>query len=565
MRLPCQKVSLILLKWKNTLFLKDFESGMNSGIAGRTNFLQGNLLLLGLVLALFLLNFYSKTLFFRPGSIHQWRQTDCLSIAKNYYEEGMHFFEPKIHYQGVKDGKAVSECPLLNYSVATLWKVFGEHEFIYRLLEYIIFLSAIFVLFNTLLYFSRSVVLSLFAASFFLTSPLLAYYSLNFIADVPAFSFGLISFCLFYLFYNNKKIRYFYIALLTGTLAVLIKASALTGLSLLIFFSLADLLNLNRFTRTAKLFTGKILPSVAIAVSLLMITGWYMFALHYNNNNNNNIFLLTILPIWEMEEEQVIRNMKLLFNTLFPVFLNRAMFFLFFVLVIYVIAKFRRLNVFLKYAFVFSGVFFISYILFFFQVFSVHDYYLVNIMIFPVITVVCFSTLVTENSFLYNNKGFARLFLIFTLLFNSFHCAAIYRLRTIEDDKMVFWFPFISEEEKGLAKYLFWDYGNSIKHLEDFGPELRAAGISREEHVLSIPDYSFDISLYLMDQKGYTIARDHLLHDVGIMDPFINKVSYIVLSDTTLKHEPAFLRHENRMELFFTRNHVSVYKVKNGP
>src|SRR6188768_4374760 len=100
----------------------------------RNNILAHNLVLLGMVILLFFLNFYSKTLFFRPSSTHQWRQTDCLSITKNYYEEGMHFFEPKIHYQGPKDGHAVSELPILNYTVAALWKVFGEHEFIYRLL-----------------------------------------------------------------------------------------------------------------------------------------------------------------------------------------------------------------------------------------------------------------------------------------------------------------------------------------------------------------------------------------------------------------------------------------------
>src|SRR5687767_1524100 len=92
--------------------------------------LNNNLLLVLVVVALFGLNYYSKTMFFRPGSIHQWRQTDCLSITKNYYEEGMNFFSPRIHYQGVEGGKAVSECPILNYSVACLWKIFGEHEFI---------------------------------------------------------------------------------------------------------------------------------------------------------------------------------------------------------------------------------------------------------------------------------------------------------------------------------------------------------------------------------------------------------------------------------------------------
>ena len=525
--------------------------------------LKKNVLLLLFVVALFFLNYYSKTLFFRPGSIHQWRQADCLSITKNYYEEGMHFFEPKIHYQGPKDGKAVSEFPILNYTVAFLWKIFGEHEFIYRLLEYFIFLTSVFVLFNTLLRQYKSGLLAFFTVSIFLTSPLLTYYSLNFIADVPALSIGIISFCFFMRFYYGKEIRFFYGALLLGVLAVLIKASALIGLSVLLFFSLIDIFNLNTFFKTEKLFKSKLKYLLYIVLSLLLIIAWYGFALNYNDNNSNNIFLLTVLPIWEMEGEQLFYNLKMLFNNLFPLFLNKAMLFLFMSLVIFVVAKIKSLNSFLKYSFVFSGLFFVFYLLFFFQVFSVHDYYLNNLMIFPVITFLCFAHLISETDYFSNNLSFLRLFVTFVVLFNSFHAAAIYRLRTIDDDKMNVWYPFVSEDETKLAKYLFWDYGNSIKKLEKSLPDLRANGVRREDFVLSIPDQSFDISLYFMDQKGYTISRDHLMNDTTVADRFLTKnVKYLVLSDTSLKKQTAFKRISNHLEPLFETNGVQVFRFK---
>ncbi len=521
-----------------------------------------NLPLLAFVLILFFLNFYNKTLFFRPGSIHQWRQTDCLSIAKNYYEEGMRFFEPKIHYQGVPGGKAVSEFPILNYTVAALWKVFGEHEFIYRLLEYFIFITAIFVFYNTLLRFYKSVWLSFFATGVLLTSPLLAYYGLNFIADVPAFSIGLIAFCLFFRFYHEKKIKIFYLALVLASLAVLMKASALMAFVLILFFSALDISGLNGFFRTEKLFIRKLWPTLVIMGLLTLIISWYRFAVRYNDNDNDSVFLLTVLPIWEMDEAQLIYNLKVLFNTLFPLFLNKPMFFIFLMLCMYVVARFRTLSSFLKYAFLFSGLFFIAYILFFFQVFGVHDYYLINIMIFPVITLVSFIHLITQTQFVYAQRNFLRVFVISVLLFSSFHCAAVYRMRSIEDDKMVFWFPFISEEERNLAKWLFWDYSKAVKKIEDFEPVLREAGINREDKVLSIPDHSFDISLYLMDQKGYTVARDHIKNDTAVMAQFMNKVDYIVLSDTSLKREKAFTGMSHYFtSLFVHDNGVEVFKM----
>jgi 4-amino-4-deoxy-L-arabinose transferase-like glycosyltransferase len=525
-------------------------------------FIKHNLLLLAFIVALFFLNFYSKTLFYRPGSIHQWRQADCLSIAKNYYEEGMNFFQPKIHFQGPKDGRAVSECPILNYTAAALWKVFGEHEFIYRLLEYLIYIVASFVMFNTILRFFRSALLSLLVVGIFLTSPLLSYYCLNFIADVPALSLCVISFCLFFNFYQTQRQYLFYVSLVTGTLAILMKASALTGISVLVFFTIVDLLRLNTVFGTRALFKRRWGPALALIVAVGMIISWYSFALDYNNNNPNNIFLLTVLPIWEMDEGQVIYNLKMLFNNLFPLFLNKPMFFLFMILVLFVITGFRRLDNFFKYSFIFTFAFFIFYLLFFFQVFGVHDYYLVNLMIFPVVTMMAAVSLISHTSLIIHNTGALTAFVTVILVFNAFHAAAIYRLRTIEDDKMVYWFPFISEDEQKLAKYNFWFYGNNIKKLEHFEPHLRKAGVKRTDFVLSIPDGSFDISLYMIDQKGFTIAQDHIMNDSTVLDRFIPKVRYVIFSDTALKGTRAFQRVSHHFETFLTKGPVQVLRVK---
>ena len=142
----------------------------------RLNVLKNNLLLLLVLIILFFLNSYNTTLFLRPSSIHQWRQADCLSIAKNYYEEGMNFFQPKIHFQGPKEGKAVSEFPILNFTAAYLWKIFGEHEYLYRLLGYVIYLTAIFFLFNLLLRINIRPLFCFLIIGIVLTFPLITYY-----------------------------------------------------------------------------------------------------------------------------------------------------------------------------------------------------------------------------------------------------------------------------------------------------------------------------------------------------------------------------------------------------
>jgi hypothetical protein len=127
---------------------------------------------------------------------------------------------------------------------------------------------------------------------------------------------------------------------------------------------------------------------------------------------------------------------------------------------------------------------------------------------------------------------------------------------------MLQWFPFITKEEIASAEYLFWNNSQDVKRLENFTPVLRQHGIKRHDRVLSIPDHSFNVTLYLMDQKGYTVARDHIMNDTTVMDRFMSKVDYIVLSDTTLKDQAAFRRTARHFDPYFTAGPVKVYKMK---
>jgi hypothetical protein len=530
----------------------------------KSELLRNNLILLAFVTVLFFLNFYTKTIFFGPSGTHQWRQSDCLSIAKNYYEEGMHFFEPKIHYQGPKGGHAVSEFPILNYSAAVLWKLFGEGEYLYRLLEYLIYLAGIFTLFNTIGRYYRSWLMSFFAVSLLLTSPLLTFYSLNFIADVPALSLSIICYCLLYRFYKEKRVKHFYWSLFFGALAVLMKASAIVPLGMLAFFTFVDAFNLNRVFKTEKLFAKKWLPFCLVIAVALIIVSWYRFALNYNDNYKNAVFLLSVLPLWDMQQHEIFYNLKFLFNNHFPAFLNKPMLFLFFVLVMYVITKFKELNSFLKYSFIFSAAYFLLYLIFFFQVFNVHDYYLSNLMIFPVITFISFVHIISKTNFMAANSKFIMLFVCSVTLVNSFHAAAVYRLRMIKDDKLIHWFPFVSQDEQNNVNWLFWFNEKSVEKVKDLTPALREHGIKREDMVLSIPDQSFDISLYFMDQKGLTVSYDHIEHDSTVVDQQLKRreIKYVVLSDTAVKRYKAYKRIEHRLEPFFFKNDVQVLRVK---
>lgn len=521
---------------------------------------SSNVLLLLTVCLLFLLNFYSETLLYRPNSVHQWRQVDCLSITKNYYEEGMDFFSPKIHSLRAPGGKAVSEFPILNYTVAFLWKIFGEHEFIYRLLDYIIYLTSIFILFNVLKKFFGFRAHIFFMVGLLLTSPLLTYYSFNFLSDVPALSFSIMSFSLLFLFYKTGRIYLFYLSLVFATIAVLLKASALIAFVCVVFLFLVNLFNLNKLFRSEPLFKNKLLPLLCIFVSSVLVYQWYVFALRYNTFNNG-VFLLTVLPIWEMNEDAIFYNCRMLFNHLFPAFLNRPMLALFFFMVLFVCFKFKKLDVFLRCCFIFSGLFFIIYILVFFQVFSVHDYYLVNLFIFPVISIFCVADIVKNTGF--ELTLFMRSALMIIFIFNALYSAAFYRLRVINDDKLCVWYPFISREEKEAFEYQMWNYGTNIRPLETLRPVLRQLGINRKDILLSVTDESPEISLYFMDQKGYTLSQEQFMSDsLSIKKMLGTGAKYLVLTRPELREEKPFLCVEQSFESIYKEKRIEIFRLK---
>jgi hypothetical protein len=513
---------------------------------------------------LFFLNAYNLTFNNKPSVVHQWRQADCLSIAKNYYEEGMHFFQPKIHWQGTKEGKAVGEMPLINYCVAALWKVFGQKEGVYRLFNYFLFVMSMFTLFGTLQIYNKSRQLGFFLVSLLLTSPLLVYYSYNFLADVPALSLAIMSLCFFIRFYHSKTPIFFYLSLCLATLATLLKASALIPLCLIVTFVLIDVFDLSKKLGARVLFQKKILPFVLCVVAVILVFCWYTFAARYNRENHSAVFLVGVLPIWEMDEKDILKNLSGLLTDQFAIFFNRPVLFTWFISLFFIIYNLRLLDKLLKYAFLLSGIFFLFFIVFFFRVFDVHDYYLTNLMIFPVISFLCIAELLTLKPInLKANKWIITSALV-VIVFNSLYSAAFYRLRTIKDDKICHWYPFLGENEKKSNEVNMWMYSKTMGLLETITPELRKIGIKRTDLFISVPDISPNASLYLMDQKGYTLAPDEFSRDTLWKSRcHFNQCKYFVISDTVFKDSLSFKLIAAQLEQVFKKERVEVYKIKN--
>jgi hypothetical protein len=428
---------------------------------------------------------YQDILLKRPQSVHHWRQSDCASLALNYYQQGMHFFQPQTHNltsDGCKSGYvSTSEVPLLYYFIAILYKIFGYHDFIYRLVNTLIFFSGLYCLFLLLKEMLSDTFWGIALSLLFFTSPILVYYGNNFLTDSSALSFSLIGWYFFFKFIRLEKDRHYFVSMLFFLLAGSCKISA--GISILSLFGiyLIELLHIYQFKNGSSIFKKKLLYFLPFLVIFLIVGGWAIYANHYNYLHRTDYFSTTIFPIWTLDKEgisKVLDGVKVLWlNQYF----NRSVLVLVSCFFIFTLAFMKKANLFLLIVsiFMFLGVSF--YIILWFSTFLYHDYYTINLYILLIFAVITFfNTLKNNYEKILTSKIVKIIFLLF-LLFNIWYA----RLK-------------VSDRYNGLMN----EYPK-FKDNHVITPYLRSLGLSYLDTVVSIPDDSH-ATLYLMNLKGTT-------------------------------------------------------------
>jgi hypothetical protein len=239
------------------------------------------------------------------------------------------------------------------------------------------------------------------------------------------------------------------------------------------------------------------------------------------------------LPIWEMKDK-VIETARLLISVQFQMYFNKPMLCLLLIIFAWLLFNFKSIASYLQISLIITIISFIAFIILFFQVFNVHDYYLITSMIFPIIILTTFGSYLQSISFNFLNKKIIALYVII-FIGNVAYCASITRLRNINKDSFCKYYPFITNDEKNYSDWMHWNYESTLKPLETITPYLRTLGIHRNDKIVSIPDPSFNISLYLMDQKGYTATEKQLNNDSLLITNYKSiGAKYLVLIDTTL-------------------------------
>ncbi len=447
---------------------------------------------------------YQNILLKKNSSIHQWRQADCLSITQNYYKENLPFHKPKIHHLSDKTGNrgVASEFPILYYTIANIWKITGQKEWIFRLVNTLILFIGLLYLFRLFFDFFNKTLPSLFLSFLLFTSPIFVYYGNNFLADAPALSLVFIGWYHFYQFYktNNNKLLIYTMCffLIAGLLKIssLFSFFAIGGIA---FFELLGLLKIKK----EKLFKP-IQLSYFIAV-LIIIFSWYSYAISYSYNQGNSyVFLKGILPIWDLGPERINDTFSKFFSIQVPRMFNSVIHILTFGIFIFNVFKIRKIKTILITINIFLFIGIVLFFILFFQVFDIHDYYLINTLIFYLFTWFTFFTYLKYNTN-WLEKTWFKTATILSLLYLIFISSVHIRHRYNVDDIIAqAGYDYLSEHDKGVFGWFQHDYKKNLQAFEDITPYLRELGIKREDVVMVLGDQSINISLYNMDQIGFT-------------------------------------------------------------
>jgi hypothetical protein len=439
-----------------------------------------------LLLAFSVIYKYQNILFQPPQSIHQWRQCDCLSITMNYCQDDNPFFRPSVHYLG-RDGtgKTISDFPLLYYSVGKLWKVFGHHEFIYRLIVLLFFFSGLFILFRIFENILKDSVIAILSTLYLFTSPTLAYYANNFLMDIPAFSLAVAGLFFFLRFTRSSATKDLCLSASFYAIAGLLKISSLLSFFAIGGLFLFELLNM-QLSPGRRIFQHPLKQGFVFLGVLMIQLIWYLYAYYYNSHNNSGIFLVGTLPVWDLNRHEIKMTFDALVDHIKWNYFRRETQLIFVLMFPFILVFYKKVNRLFLFLTILLSVGFLSYIILFFGALRDHDYYTINLFIVVPVLLLSFFLLLRER-------------------FNPVYSSLLFRIIVLAF--LIHNLDFAKRRMDGRYDPKGWqnrEYITKNHTFNEIPTYLTSVGIKQDDRVISISDNSINISLYLMNRKGWT-------------------------------------------------------------
>lgn len=476
--------------------------------------------------------YYDSVLERGPLNDHQWRQADCLSLA-HHFAEGASFFKPEMHIQLGDDntnGLTVGEFPILYFVVGNIWKIVGESYFAYRLFYLLISLAGIWAFYRSLRVLFNDKFWSVFLSLLMFTSPVYVIYGVSFLTDVPAFSFILIALYFFLQFQVQKSQKRLILSMAFFALAGLIKISSLIAFVFVILYLVYEQIPL-RWIQKNRLFNKPRGIFVGFIVVILLIFSWYFYADYFNDIHRFKYTFNHIFPIWKMNGDQMPHLFHGIVTFTSPILFSRTILFLLFVLFIANLFLMKRQHPMAWLSNIGVMVGSSAYFVLWAPLMGNHEYYFVAYLILLPGVMVPFILYLRNYQHQIFKSWIVKVGLLLLLAYNFIYCLNVVKLKTLAEKGE---FPIINNEELvGAMRWINWDVRVNWKRFERMRPYLREIGVEKDDLVISLPDKSFNVSLNLMGQKGWTDFMNYSSSE-DIQNLIEHGAEFLIISDKQL-------------------------------
>ncbi len=451
-----------------------------------------------------------------PGNTHMWRQTDCLSMTVHYME-GSPFLEPEMHIQladSLQSGKSAGELPLLYWTVGNLWKVFGKSYTTYRIVGLLIMLAGAYALFLSVLPLFKSFFWSAAAALSLFFSPVYLYYGVSFLTDGPALAFALIAMLFLSRYVQRYRKADYWWAMCFFALVGLFKVSSMILFGYFAFLFGLELIGV-RIWRGRKLFRRDFSEFAGIAAVLLAVVAWYAYAAWYNGIHEFKYTFNHIYPFWETdtyELDRVIDDIKNQTGIVIMSHWSAGVLGLMWMFNVLRFGKTERAFGIMN-AIIPLGA--ACYVMLWFPLFGVHDYYLMPlVVVIPAIVVPFIADLKYNFPHIYNwrprtlygtlGRALFGIFVLWSLLYSR-EISAMKCGHLRQPDNMIV-------NNSAFIEFMNWFNYNAHDYTYQYyriRPQLPEMGCTKDHKVIILSDPSFNIGLYMMDRKGWTDFKQY--------------------------------------------------------
>ena len=511
------------------------------------SFIKNNTSFIVFVLILISISAYynnDKYLFFRPQSIHAWRQADCASITLNYYQNGMNFFKPQVHNLTSDNGQtgycSTSEIPVLYYFSAISYNFFGANEIIIRIINSLIFFLGLLYLFKIVLFLFKDNFWAIAFSIVFYTSTVLIYYGNNYLTNVSALSFAIIGLYYFFKYNHKQNKKFLLLSLLFFLLSGIFKVTALMTFFAILSYYILEKTKL--FGKKKKLFNKhNNIFIISATIIFLIIGGWIFYTSYFNKCHDCSYFSTTIFPIWDMNSIEIKNLIDHVREFWLTDYFHKSLHILFIIMFVFILIRLKKINFIYAILLLVLIVQSIVYISLQFWTFYNHDYYTINQYIVPIFIGIVFLDIAFKNHEKIMKNIYLKIIFSLFILFNIYHA-----------------------KNKLSERYTTWknNYKTNNEEIYSISPYLREIGISFSDKVIYFPDKS-NVSLYLMNQWGWTQYTDAKFNrgepikynqdSVGISKSINLGAKYLIINNPDILYEYPYLQS-------FATNLIGSYK-----